>query len=316
MPSWLASSTVTAADGGSVTADVTLHAPYATLSGRLTRAGGEAVAGVYVAVGGPYGNLVAIGQSDADGRWSLPNVTPGRDIVAFYDPSFRHPLSFWDGQLAQSAATPLLLDGGDVRVLDQQLVDGGVITGRAISGGAPVAGLAVWLLDPSGAGVALVPTDQAGRFSFVVPAGSYEVLVVDPALPRGDLTMSLRPVVVAGQDILALGLTAAVAGGQSFGVTYASSVSTGDIALVGAGCDPDVVHAGAALAGADLSARSLRGCDLTRADLSGANLTGTDLSGATLAGATLTGVVSGGTFGEPASLPAGWALLGGQLVQV
>jgi len=316
VPTWLASSTVTAPDGGSATVDVTLHAPFASLSGRLTRTGGEPVAGVYVVVGGPYGNIVALGQSDADGRWSLPNVTPGRDIVAFYDPSFRHPLSFWDAQLAQSAATPLVLDGGDVSVLDQQLVDGGVITGRATSGGAPVSGLAVWLLDPTGAGVALVVTDAAGRFSFVVPSGTYEVLVVDPAMLRGDSAWSLRPVVVAGQDVIDLGVAAAVAAGERFGVSYASSVSTGDVPLVGVGCDPAVEHPGASLAGADLSARSLRGCDLTGADLSGANLTGTDLSGVALAGATLTGVVSDGTFGEPASLPAGWVLQGGHLVQV
>jgi len=77
-----------------------------------------------------------------------------------------------------------------------------------------------------------------------------------------------------------------------------------------------LVGPGAHLVGADLSGLDLTDMDLTGAVLTGAVLTGADLDGTTLTGATLTGVVSGGITGVPAALPAGWALVGGALVEV
>ena len=66
---------------------------------------------------------------------------------------------------------------------------------------------------------------------------------------------------------------------------------------------------GANLTGADLLDANMTGADLFDAILTNANLQGTMLSGA-----NLVGVVSGGITGTPASLPAGWSLVGGYLV--
>ncbi len=71
---------------------------------------------------------------------------------------------------------------------------------------------------------------------------------------------------------------------------------------------------GADLRGANLAGTDLGGANLTGADLRGASFDGTDLSGAKLAGAQLRGVTSARIEGVPASLPAGWSVIGGHLV--
>ena len=64
------------------------------------------------------------------------------------------------------------------------------------------------------------------------------------------------------------------------------------------------------LSGVNLTGAYLGYTDLSRADLTNANLTNADLTRA-----NLTGVISSGISGTPRVLPAGWTLVGGQLVQ-
>ena len=76
---------------------------------------------------------------------------------------------------------------------------------------------------------------------------------------------------------------------------------------------------GATLSKANLTTATLAGTNLSSADLSGANLTqavvkSASLDKAALAGATLTKVVGRGLTGTPASLPAGWSIISGDLV--
>ncbi len=85
--------------------------------------------------------------------------------------------------------------------------------------------------------------------------------------------------------------------------------------LVGAGANlAGAPLAGANLVGRDLSGANLAGAQLSGANLAGATLDGVDLAGANLAGADLVGVTSAGIVGTPASLPAGWSVVGGKLV--
>jgi uncharacterized protein YjbI with pentapeptide repeats len=77
---------------------------------------------------------------------------------------------------------------------------------------------------------------------------------------------------------------------------------------------------GANFSGASISYANLTNANLTNANLTNANLRGTVLSGANLTGAklvgaNLTGTVSGRISGVPASLPTGWKLISGRLVQ-
>ena len=77
---------------------------------------------------------------------------------------------------------------------------------------------------------------------------------------------------------------------------------------------PGATLTGANLTGINLTGVNLTGANLTNANLTQATLTNANLTDATLTGATLTGVRSGGITGIPASLPAGYQLIGGYLV--
>ncbi|MEZ5178192.1 MAG: pentapeptide repeat-containing protein [Acidimicrobiales bacterium] len=85
-------------------------------------------------------------------------------------------------------------------------------------------------------------------------------------------------------------------------------------------CDLSLIDlSGADLQGANLTLTNLGGSDLTGADLTGANLSWANVAGATLTGADLHGTTlkrihSGGVVGTPASLPAGFQVVGGHLV--
>ena len=68
-------------------------------------------------------------------------------------------------------------------------------------------------------------------------------------------------------------------------------------------------------AGCDLTGANLSNADLPLANLAGAILVNVTLTGAVLSGATLTGVVSSGIIGIPNSLPSGWGIVDGALVQ-
>ena len=77
---------------------------------------------------------------------------------------------------------------------------------------------------------------------------------------------------------------------------------------------------GANLTGANLTRISLTGSDLTGANLTGADLTaklagGANLTGANLTGAILEGVESDNIIGLPQSLPDGWSLVDGTLIE-
>jgi uncharacterized protein YjbI with pentapeptide repeats len=71
---------------------------------------------------------------------------------------------------------------------------------------------------------------------------------------------------------------------------------------------------GANLSGANLRDADLRVANLRDADLTNAILTDAKLSGAKLSGADLDGVISRGISGEPRSLPKGWSLVSGTLI--
>ena len=67
--------------------------------------------------------------------------------------------------------------------------------------------------------------------------------------------------------------------------------------------------------GKDMSDCDLRGAFLYSAILEGANLTRANLTGATLTGANLEGVESDYILGLPLSLPDGWSLVDGTLIE-
>ena len=67
--------------------------------------------------------------------------------------------------------------------------------------------------------------------------------------------------------------------------------------------------------GKDMSDCDLRGVDFTGRMLTGANLTGANLEGVNLTDAILEGVESDNIIGLPLSLPDGWSLVDGTLIE-
>ena len=79
---------------------------------------------------------------------------------------------------------------------------------------------------------------------------------------------------------------------------------------------PEANLSNAILNGADLNQVNLSGADLSGTQMAGTDLSGANLTGTDLSGANLTGTTSSEILGIPASLPVGWMLSYGSLIQV
>ena len=121
--------------------------------------------------------------------------------------------------------------------------------------------------------------------------------------PKADLTKAnLFGAALSGIKLA----TATLTGASTCGVaSKPSSLPTGWVAAGSCLIGP----------GANLASANLAKLDFGKAKLQGTDLTGANIQGAKLAKATLSGVVGSGLVGTPASLPKGWKLTGGRLVQ-
>jgi uncharacterized protein YjbI with pentapeptide repeats len=141
-------------------------------------------------------------------------------------------------------------------------------------------------------------------------------------LSNADLADSgLRQVTLTGATLAGATLTGVTSGGI---VGTPASLPLNWSAKAGYLIGPGAHLSMASLGHLDLSGLTMTGVDLTDSDLSGTNLsntnldnailTGVKLNGTILAGASLAGEQSSQLTGTPASLPAGWSVIGGCLI--
>ena len=252
------------------------------------------------------GSMLAVAQTDRDGRFAVPASADERYRATIVKPGF-----------VPSAPTTVLTWS--------------TFTGRGHDGGGFVDGSGgsfdVWLIeapvearlevrvvlppsaDPAaltvrvrGAGVHAVRGGETRAIFAPLPAGVFAVRVDHPTAGRGQQTVRLtrsRPNVVL--DDIALVAEPRPLGADFRGRTLDGDAPPADLA----GADPlagadltDAVLVGtfdrvslrdAQLVGATLRGVSLRGADLRGADLFGADLRGADLTGANLEGAAMWG---------------------------
>lgn len=151
----------------------------------------------------------------------------------------------------------------------------------------------------------LVGTDLAG-------ANLDGAQLADAVLTNADL---------AGASLTGAGLNYVVSGGiagtpASLPLNWAlvGGYLIGQTAILVSASLADANLSGTDLAFADLAEANLSHADLSSANLNYANLLDADLAGANLTDTSLAGVRSGGITGTPASLPADWLLVKGNLV--
>lgn len=321
---WSAAPTVTVGAVGPTNVDITVGPYRGAIAGTVTT-GGAPFAGVQVeAVNAYFGATAATTTTAADGSYTLANLTPTNYKVRFTGPGEGGAVLYNGPTIAWPDTPNVVVTSGATATVDQNMPDGGTITGTVTAGGLPRSGLYVGALrsaEPPEL-IRYAVTDATGAYTITrLAPGGYKLIVIDPVAVSSNATAGLRPVMWPDHDLLAETMDTAQAAAPDVVVTAGGPTIAG-FAVLGMQCVPTLK--GANLSGANLSGADLTGCDLTGtnltnavltgADLTGSNLSSVNLAGADLTGATLAGVTSGGIGGTPAALPEGWSIVGGYLV--
>lgn len=173
--SWANADRFVLTPGGSLT-DVVIAPPNGSVSGRVTDAADQPIAGVSVQlyVDAPLGTNISFPPpvtTDADGRYTVPNVGPGTYYVLFSPPSGVNSIPEWSGGInaygdTSSLATRYVLGDDEVLTgIDAQLDTGGRISGCITdTSGAPVPNVYVnaMTLSPQGYGLYIGPGTASG----------------------------------------------------------------------------------------------------------------------------------------------------------
>jgi uncharacterized surface anchored protein len=137
------------------------------LAGTIRAAGtGAPLTGATVTLADPRGEVVAARSTDADGRYLITDLAPGRYTLALSAPAH------------QPAALPVTVTDGDATTLDAELRAGARVHGTARSAaGAPVPDARVMLLDGDGNVAGVAATGPDGSYFFEnLPEGDYTVV--------------------------------------------------------------------------------------------------------------------------------------------
>jgi EmrB/QacA subfamily drug resistance transporter len=137
------------------------------LAGTVRVAGtGELLAGVTVTLADSRGEVVAARSTDAQGRYLIADLAPGRYTLALSAPAY------------QPAALPVMVADGDATIQDAELRSGARVRGTArTAAGAPIPDARVMLLDGDGNVAGLALTGSDGSYSFEnLPEGDYTVV--------------------------------------------------------------------------------------------------------------------------------------------
>jgi hypothetical protein len=149
------------------------------ITGKVTGAGGVAIAGVTVFASGGSG----FATTDSSGNYTL-RVPAGSYRIEFSPPSSSDWVSEYYNDVQNfSAATPVTVAAGaTVANINAQLAKVGKITGKVTGpGGVAIAGVSVFL-NPFGSGdYARATTDAAGNYTLRVRAGLYKIEFSPPS---------------------------------------------------------------------------------------------------------------------------------------
>jgi Carboxypeptidase regulatory-like domain len=127
------------------------------------------------------GTQHAMATSDTAGNYTLA-VAPGQYKIAFSDPSQGYATLFLGGATDFRFAQTLNVFT-DVGGMNVTLPRGGRVSGTArAADGLPLGGIIVAAYDDAGMQIATVTTQSDGRYSMVVPPGTYRFLAFDPQL--------------------------------------------------------------------------------------------------------------------------------------
>ncbi|HWT92405.1 MAG TPA: cutinase family protein [Solirubrobacteraceae bacterium] len=154
--------------------------------------------------------------ADADGRFVIDGVAPGKYLVAFYDPAARFETVWFDGRPEKGSAAVITVAADTITTLGAQRVSTfGALSGRVLDGdGAPMSGVCVYANDLTGryTGVGGCSTTD-GRYTLRgLKGGQYRIAFYPPGtegvspywyLDRGD-ELSSEPVTVRGLGTTAL----------------------------------------------------------------------------------------------------------------
>lgn len=161
---------------GHIDAELT---PDATISGKVTSAGGEALAGVQVyaeSTEGPSGYA----ETAADGTYAVPGLQAGGYEVEFYlDQSGQHYETQWyEAKSSEAEADIVTLGHGEARQhVDAALAPDATLSGtvKAVGGG-PLSGVEVFAASTDTGGYGSATTAEDGTYTIEgLPAGHYKV---------------------------------------------------------------------------------------------------------------------------------------------
>jgi hypothetical protein len=159
---------------------------------------------IVVAAYDATGALVASATTGADGRYNLI-TPPGAYRLLAFDNQLRYANGFDGGAASFEAIVPRSIAGGATTVVDFALSLGVKVTGFVRDESqTPLNGIEVFALDSLGHRVG-GGVSSDGSFGFVVPAGSYRFIAIDPERRHvmtyfpGALTFAEATIVVVSQ---------------------------------------------------------------------------------------------------------------------
>jgi uncharacterized surface anchored protein len=158
--------------------DATLQ-PDATISGKVTAAGGGPLAGASVYARSTEGGPSRIAETDADGTYTITGLNAGGYTIQFSDQSGpSYETQWYHGKPSEGEAEVVTLGHGEARShIDAALVPDATVSGTVkAAGGAPLAGIGVYAEGTEGNGSGYASSGADGTYTITgLPTGHYTV---------------------------------------------------------------------------------------------------------------------------------------------
>jgi hypothetical protein len=158
---------------GNIDAELT---PDPSISGKVTAAGGEPLAGVDVYAESTDGGPSAWAYTGTDGTYTVTGLHAGSYKVAFSLDDFEY--QWYQGKAAEPEADPVTLAGGQARQhIDVALAPDATLSGIVKpAGGSGMGGIEVFAERTDGAGSGEAATEEDGSYTIEgLPAGHYKI---------------------------------------------------------------------------------------------------------------------------------------------
>lgn len=158
----------------------------ASISGTVTAAGGATLERVQIYIETSGGSYVAAGESEADGRYSIPELAAGSYKVEFYPDLGNYEPQWWDGKASEAEADEIeLSEGQNADHIDADLTPDAMISGKVTAaGGGPLAGASVYARSTEGGPSGFAETAADGTYTIAgLNAGGYTIQFSDQSGP-------------------------------------------------------------------------------------------------------------------------------------